>query len=249
MHSRLLKFTHGQQLGWCRSGLLAGALFASPVLNAAIVDFIQNALDDSTGATINAVASNQSLNSASTYSTNWAPATWGSPELRFTHWTQNSSSTVTLRDAWGLSLNRVSILLLENTTATAHYLPIARNTDSDALPDWYEILYFDNLSRNGDADFDGDGRTDAAEYAAGSAPNLPNQTREGGVSSAQSGLITCNFAGFATYRILSSPSGLVNEVRTVTPGTVVSTPNFSTTPDFAYWTLDGLRQQDNWVVP
>ncbi len=44
------------------------------------------------------------------------------------------------------------------------------DTDADGLPDAWEISTFGDLSRNGTQDFDGDGATDAQEFAAGSDP-------------------------------------------------------------------------------
>jgi hypothetical protein len=44
------------------------------------------------------------------------------------------------------------------------------DTDNDGLDDNWEMAYFDNLSRNGAADFDGDGMSDFAEYKAGTDP-------------------------------------------------------------------------------
>lgn len=43
--------------------------------------------------------------------------------------------------------------------------------DADGLPDSWEQRYFGNLSATGTVDADGDGATNAAELAAGSAPN------------------------------------------------------------------------------
>lgn len=246
MHSRLNTIIHERRLGWRRLGLLVGSLLAGAEASAATVNFVQNALEDPSGTSIGAVVSNRWLDSGFTYSTVWAPNSWaGTAELRFTHWTVSVTSAASLRDAWGRSLNSVAVLLLENTTATAHYLSTSRDTDFDGIADWFEIEYFGILSRSGTTDFDGDGRSDLAEYSADSNPLLPNHTQEGGAAYAQSGLITCNFAGFSNYRILSNPPGLVDETRTVTPGTVVQTPYLST-PNFAYWTLDGVRQQDAW---
>ncbi len=246
MHFRFLKSTRGRRLGWRGLGLVAGSLLAGPAASGAIVNFVQDARDDSTGTTSDAVVSDQWLETALIYSTAAAPASWGDPELRFIGWTVSGATPSSLCDAWGRSLDKVSFVLLENTTATAHYLPLALNTDSDGLADWHELEYFGSLVRDGSADFDGDGLTDAVEFSAGSHPLFPNQTREGGVSRAQTELLTCNFAGFSTYRFLSEPAGLVNETGTVIPGTVVSTPDLSANSDFAYWTLDGVRQQDAW---
>ena len=218
-------------------------LLLSSALPAATVNFIQNAVDDSTSATIAAVSSNQWLDTAVTYTTVTAPATSGS--LRFTHWTITDSA-VTLRDAWGRSKNPLSFVLLENTTATAHYLPADRDTEADGVPDWFEIEYYGNVSNGSDSDTDGDGLTLAQEYAGGTNPLFADITQAGGVASADSAMVTVNFAGFSRYTIASDPPGSVDQSAIVFPGTVITTPDLATNANFAYWTLDGVRQQDPW---
>ena len=86
------------------------------------------------------------------------------------------------RDAWGRSLNPISFILLEDTTATAHYLPATRDTDADGLPDWFEIEYFGDLTRPASDDSDGDGISLLAEYTGGTHPLYGNSHLEGGVA-------------------------------------------------------------------
>ncbi len=47
---------------------------------------------------------------------------------------------------------------------------ISLDTDSDGLMDEWELTYFGDLSQNGSGDPDGDGQSNAAEYAAGTSP-------------------------------------------------------------------------------
>jgi hypothetical protein len=220
-------------------------LFLSSPLPAATVNFIQNAVDDSTSTSLDAVSSDQWLETAVTYATVTAPATTGSPALRFTHWTI-SDPAAALRDAWGRSNNPVSFVLLENTTATAHYLPADRDTDIDGVPDWFEIEYYGNLSNGADSDTDGDGLTLAQEYAAVTNPLFANITQAGGVAYADSGMVTCNIAGYASYTLASDPAGTVSQFAYAPPGTIITTPDLANNPSFAYWTLDDVRQQDAW---
>ncbi len=44
------------------------------------------------------------------------------------------------------------------------------DTDPDGMDDDWEVVYFDNLSRDGDGDFDSDGVSDRAEFLAGTSP-------------------------------------------------------------------------------
>jgi hypothetical protein len=220
------------------SFLIAGA-------QAATVNFIQAAVNDSDGSAIGAVVTSEYLDTAKSYTTITAPISWDN--YYFTHWTNSSYPATIYRDAWGRSLNPISFTLLEVTTATAHYLPATRDTDTDGVPDWYEIEYFGNLSRAASFDGDGDGIQLSAEYSGGNHPLYGNASQAGGVSYADSGMVTFNRAGYPTYTTSSEPAGTVNESAVVPPGTVITTPNL-TQSTFGYWTLDGVRQVDAWGV-
>jgi hypothetical protein len=214
-------------------------------IHAAQVNLIQRSINSSNGAAISAVVSNQWLESANTYKTATAPSSFSN--FRFTHWTNSSYPAEAYRDAWGRSLNPISFVLYENTTATANYLPDTLDSDGDGIPDWYEIEYFGTLGNTASSDTDGDGLTLQQEYSGGSHPLFPNSTQLGGVSYADSTLVTVNLAGYPTYTLRSIPSGTVNQTAIVPTGTVITTPNLLQT-NFGYWTLDGVRQADAWGV-
>ena len=162
--------------------LLAGSA------QAATVNYIQTSVNDADDATIGAVASDQWLETAIFYSTVSAPESW-SP-YRFTHWSNSSYPGTPYRDAWGRSLNQISFILLEDTTATAHYLPATFDTDSDGLPDWYEIEYFGDLTHGPTDDTDSDGISLLAEYTGGTHPLYGNNRQDGGVAWIDSGTVT-----------------------------------------------------------
>lgn len=48
------------------------------------------------------------------------------------------------------------------------------DSDSDSLPDWWEIHYFDDLSQNGSGDYDHDGYTNLEEYSRNTDPTVKN---------------------------------------------------------------------------
>ena len=213
---------------------------------AATVNFIQQSKRSDTGANITGVSSSQFLETGISYSTVVAPATSGS--FSFTHWTNSSSLATVYRDAWGRSLNPISMILLEATTATAHYLPTTSDSDSDGVADWYEIQYFGDLTRSATFDGDGDGIPLSAEVVGGTHPLYGNAAQAGGISSASSGLITFNRVNYASYTLRSLPVGTVNQTTIAPPGTVVTTPSLSTNTSFGYWALDVVRQLDAWGV-
>ena len=215
--------------------------------HAATVNLAQTSVNDANGATLGAVSSSQYLDTAISYTTVSAPAAFTT--YRFTHWTNSSYLATVYRDAWGRSLNPISFVLLEDTTVTAHYLPATLDSDGDGVPDWYEIEHFGDLTRAASFDGDGDGITLLAEYTGGTHPLYANSSLEGGVAWADSALVTCNLAGYASYTLRSLPAGTVTQTTTIAPpGTVVTTTSLSTDATFGYWTLDGVRQQDAWGV-
>jgi len=214
-------------------------------VSAATVQFIQNSVDDAGGSPINAVVSSNWLETAVTYTTVTAPAISGS--YRFTHWSNDSYPAETYRDAWGRSLNPISFVLLEDTTATAHYLPDTRDADGDGVPDWFEIEYLGTLDYGADEDLSGDGRTILLNVQSGQNPRYGYESHAGGISRAMSATVVCNLAGYPTYTLRSEPAGTVNQSAIVLPGTVITTPNMTQTT-FGCWELDGVAQRDPWGV-
>lgn len=223
--------------------ILCFGLISIP-LEGATVNFLQNAVDDLSASPLAAVSSDEYLETGIAYSTVAAPPL--SSGYRFTHWSNSSYPATGYRDAWGRSLNPISFVLLEDTTCTAHYLPEAQDSDVDGVPDWFEIEYFGDLSRQAGDDGDGDGISLAAEFGGGTHPLYGDSVQAGGVAYAHSPLVAVNLAGYARYTLSSEPAGTVDESATVEPGTVITTPDFSGNSGFGYWTLDGVRQQDAW---
>ena len=210
------------------------------------VEFVQNAVNDADGSALGAVASDAWQITGPSYTTVTAPAVYSS--YRFAYWSVSSCFNTIFRDSWGRSLNPVSFILLEDTTATAHYLPATRDADADGIPDWYEMEYYGTLTNSASYDGDGDGITLAQEYSGGTSPLFAESTQPGGVFWADSGSITCNLAGYSRYVIRSEPMGTVYQSAIVVTGTVITTSSFSGNALFGYWALDGVRQQDAWGV-
>ena len=57
--------------------------------------------------------------------------------------------------------------------------PAGLSSDGDGLPDEWEFVHFGTLVRTGDADFDGDGLSDLAEFRAGTDPLLADTDGDG----------------------------------------------------------------------
>ncbi len=225
--------------------MLAGTcLLTLGHLQAATVRFLQISVDDNTGAAIGAVNSDTFQETAETYSTVTAPVLSGS--YRFTRWTNSSYPAEAYRDAWGRSINPTSFVLLEATTCTAHYLPTTLDSDSDGVPDWFEIEYFGDLDETAASDPDGDSITLQAEYNGGTHPLYGNASQDGGIAYADSGMVTVNLGGFSRYTLRSEPAGTVNETAIVETGTMITTPDLSGNSSFGYWALDGVAQRDAW---
>ena len=225
--------------------ILALLLLASASLQAVPRNFLQNAVDGSTMESISAVQESSWPESGTSVQTVQAPVEWNG--YRFTHWSVSGSASTVLRDPWGRSLNPVGFQITAQTTATAHYLPASRDEDADGLPDWFEIEYFGTLDRTAEDDSDGDGRTALQEYLSGSNPLFAETHQSGGVSRGESGLVTVNLAGYASYTLRSEPEGQVDFTQVAPPGTIITTPEMSGS-SFGYWTVDGVPQRDAWGV-
>jgi len=220
------------------------AILSCPALPAATIQFTQTSVNDVDATPIAAVSSQAFLESGLSYDTTTAPATFSN--LRFTHWTNESSPGTAYRDAWGRSLNPAAFTLTQNTTATAHYIPATRDSDTDNVPDWFELEFYGTLANSAASDTDSDGFSLLTELSSGTSPLFGDSTAPGGIAYSDSGMVTVNLAGYATYTLTSNPPGTVSQSAVVTPGTVVTTPDLSANATFGYWLIDGIRQADAW---
>lgn len=73
----------------------------------------------------------------------------------------------------GLYVITLTITTSNNKTGIAYTAVYSvPDSDSDLMPDWWEVMYFGNLSEAADTDFDGDGYTNLQEYASGTNPTV-----------------------------------------------------------------------------
>ena len=177
----------------------------------------------------------------STYTTRAAPAKSG---YIFTHWSISATQTFMNRDRLGRALDAVSAVIYEETTFTANYLPDSEDTDSDGIADGWEIYWYGDLSKDADSDTDSDGFTFAEELAAGTDPLMPDRSLDGGIVWSDGALLQYNPDNLYPYVVRSEPEGVLFTTRSdyLNPGQSIPIPSVS--GNFAYWTVDGVRQAD-----
>jgi len=164
----------------------------------------------------------------------------------FTHWTVNG---VRENAPDGQAKNRVTVTLTENTTAIAHYIADNNDSDSDGVPDWFEIRMFGNLNHDASYDGDNDGVTLAEERQFGLAATIKDDFMEGGASIRRSSQVFANFGGAKKLTVASDPPGLLTSSETF-PETDSSytSPNKNGLTNghyFSHWEINGVRQADS----
>ena len=168
-----------------------------------------------------------------------------STSYRFTHWTINGTRT---NDFTGRALNPARGDVYEAIDAVANYMVATNDTDTDGVPDWFEIHFCGDLAQTAGADADNDGWTLAQEYQWDLHPGLSNSFLSGGVSMRNSEATLVNLAQHYDWTISCEPAGLIPTQSGLAPtGTVIVTESLG--PEisgyaFGQWTLNGVRQAD-----
>lgn len=193
--------------------------------------------------------SDRSLYTGMPWATQSAPAKSG---YVFTHWTISTQQDFAARDEWGRAFDSAIFMLYEDTTLTAHYLPASQDGDADGMADGYEIYWYGDLNQGPSSDTDGDGLPFAEELVLGTSPVMPESDVEGPVRYADGALLTYNPFGKPGYIFRSEPEGVlfasVGDI--VNPGTYLTSESLgaygATAAKFAYWTVNGVEQRDEW---
>ncbi|MBP6507865.1 MAG: hypothetical protein KA257_09910 [Opitutaceae bacterium] len=160
----------------------------------------------------------------------------------FGYWTLDGMRQA---NAWGAAVSQLTFTVnLVDREAVAYLF--SGDSDVDGVSDAYEQRYYGTLANGAGSDSDGDGISLIAEYTGGTNPLYGNSSQAGGVAWVDSALVEVNLEGLARYTLRSEPAGTVNQSTAVIPGTVIVTPDLSANPDFGYWMLDGVRQEDAW---
>ncbi|MGN0890935.1 MAG: cohesin domain-containing protein [Candidatus Spyradenecus sp.] len=168
---------------------------------------------------------------------------------RFAYWTISPDlATFANRDRWGRALDAVAFIPKDSvTTLTAVYLPTSLDEDKDGVADGEELYWYGLLGYGPESDTDGDGYTFAQELQFGLNPLFPDGLTLGGIAWGDSAQLLYNPNKYVPYTLRSEPEGelFATQVCYVSLGTEVTTkayrPGSST---FAYWTVNGARQQD-----
>jgi len=74
-----------------------------------------------------------------------------------------------------LGLYKITLTITTNDSLTAQAFTAVYSildSDSDMLPDWWELFYFTTMDQTGEMDYDGDGYTNLQEYADNTNPTV-----------------------------------------------------------------------------
>lgn len=169
---------------------------------------------------------------------------------RLTHWTLwEGAGTNRLNDNAGRALNPFTFTILNPSTATAHYRPATDDANTNGVPDWFEILFYDSVTNAAASDTDSDGFDLAAEYVRDWHPNLGNAVTDGGVSCRRSLPQTIIAdSNYVHYTVRTIPAGLYAYDEIVTNGSVMKLPDLyglQTAYRFGQWFVNGTRIADN----
>lgn len=165
---------------------------------------------------------------------------------QFAYWSLNGTIQ---RDLLGRAVNPVSFIMLETTTATAHYLPAGEDANTNAIPDWWELNFHTNLLVETVGDTDADGFDEKEEYRRDYHPSLKDEICEGGISMSLAGASLVIFdTNLASVAVSSTPYGVYPESCFVTNKNMLITQvdAFGLTNGyrFAYWIVNGVIQTD-----
>lgn len=190
------------------------------------------------------VANSRTVESASVVTSSVAPLTSGG--YSFVEWRRDG---VRQQDVLGRAINPFSFTIYESTVVTSVYVSTSADTDADAIPDWYELHFYGNLSQSASSDTDGDGISLLTEYSRDYHPNLRNEITGKGLSWQRSAVITVLVNTQMVWYIEKSlPEGLISESKAA----VFLGSNIQTRVcfgdrggySFTHWLVNGVRQSD-----
>jgi len=162
-------------------------------------------------------------------------------DSRFSYWTLNG---VRAEDVWGVASNQVAF----SATDRAYTECVAHAVEDEIRR---QAFYWYGREASADSDIDGDGYTFEEELAKGLSPVFRDEVESGWVLDIRSDDVRYNPKGYVPYTIRSEPEGALFEtvIDWRLPGEKIATPTLNPhSSSFAYWTMDGARQKDEWGV-
>ena len=218
-------------------GLLAAVLFLASVQSAGAALYQVDQLSEPAGF----LSKTEAIEGGTEYPS-LTPAL-SATGYAFGYWTVNG---VRQAGADGRSLTQISSVINGTTTYKAYYFAESADTDGDGIKDWFEYRMWGDLSQAGGGDPDGDGFSNLRENELGQDPLIIDAVEDGGIS----GRLSTGFVYADTSMVLatigSDPAGFVTEsANYVEMNSSVSTPSLhgeNNGYQFAYWSLNGVRQ-------
>lgn len=200
-----------------------------------------------------------------------SPFMTSSPTFPFAYWTVRKRRSVyneetgqyeseiceeRLTDAFGRALPRVTEIPAWDDLPKDPEIGIGlMECVAHCIDDSVERLqaYYGESFQGADSDEDDDGRTAQVEWEEGTHPAMKDALIAGGITRvALEPVLYASEEQVASYTLRSEPDGLLFATQTgeqLLPGETVQTPKC--TPrgtTFAYWTVNGVRQADDWGV-
>ena len=164
-------------------------------------------------------------------------------EYHFAYWSVNGVRQAAPN---GTASSQVDLNVSVTSEIIAHYLPSNEDSDSDGVPDWFELHQFGNLTLGPGDDPDGDGFPNKLEGELGQEARIKDLVRDGGLSSRTSTAFVYADTSMVQATIKSNPAGFVTETENyLALNANVSTASLNGQTNgyhFAYWSVNGVRQ-------
>ena len=142
----------------------------------------------------------------------------------------------------------IPITVTSDTTVVARYISAADDTNNNGIPDWQEWFYFNSLQYNQTSILNGDGFTYAQKQLRGFSQIVADQLEMGGISRRRSRTFIVDTTGRLPYRLTSDPATILEQTQYLAAGTPITVPDKKNSTysnyKFAWWDLNGVRQQD-----
>lgn len=162
---------------------------------------------------------------------------------QFTGWLLNGTRYDRPADPQPLTITPAGDMSL-----VARYIPSDADFDFDGLLDWKELLWFDGLQHSNASDPDGDSFTIADEESRSFSSLAADELIRGGLSRRASAAFYVDTIGRLPFHIASDPATILDQTEYHPFNSLVNVTdktNHTSGPyQFAWWDLDGTRQED-----